>query len=256
MSLKNIDFSNVPEDQAEIIIPPTMQWWRGTRQGNDVLGIGGFEVQQKFATIPNQPNITFPGHGDGYGFKQLSLAVMATAKSWYDKYDNSRVFIYDENRKVYSKFRVWAYIKELGQEFIITFSSTNGMAMEKEVLGAFKQSVIAPAQKIQNRPFPLWTFWCPVKAGPVKVWDQGSHSTPPIFALTPPFDEDKLTKLYVGDEIASYIKGRWEEAQTWAKKMQTTDDSPQQSTPEQDYSEPQATTPDEPPPLTEDEFPF
>jgi hypothetical protein len=223
MSFFDQDFSDVPQDQAELILPPTIQWWRGDRTSQDeVLAKGGFELPVERYTLDGVETINFTHGGEaqpGYGFKGLHLAVLAHSKAWYDQDTGRRVYDYVENRRVFSKLRLWAVVKQVkGLEFLISFSGMDSKAVE-DMLNVFKKGVIKVASDKAGTSFPLYSFWMPVMAGPVKEWKQGGYSTPPRLVLQPPLSDEKFKELYVGQEVMAKAKVTWPVAQEWAKRM-------------------------------------
>lgn len=223
MSFFEGDFSNIPSEQAEIILPPTIQWWRGDRQSRHVvLCDGGFELPVDRYALEGVETLDFPHGGNaqpGYAFKGLHLAVLAHQKSWYDRETHRRVYGYSENRRVYSKLRLWALVKQIEcREFLVSFSGMDSKAVE-DFLNVFKKTVVKVASDGAGVQFPLYAFWLPVTAGQVVEWKQGGYSTPPRMVITPPVSEEKLKELYVGNEVIARAKAAWPVAREWADRM-------------------------------------
>jgi len=219
------DFGYVPEDQAEAVLPPLIQWRRGDLQNEDErLKAGCFQLPvERYGLDDVDPVDVLHGSKTipSYLFKGLHVAVIGWRKDWFTGRgeDMRRVTTYDPNVRAWSRTQAWVLVKQLGNaQFMLTFSRSNSMGFE-DALNQFRQTVIGPASQKARRAFPVYSFWMPVGVGDVREFkEQGTYATPPKLYLTPPVKEETLKDLYIGPDLVGVCKELYPQVKVWAER--------------------------------------
>lgn len=274
MSFLDQDFDYIPEDQAEVILPPLIQWRRGDLQSEDKrLNKGCFQLPIERYTIEGQEPVDVQHISSvvpSYLFGKLHVAVLGWRKDWFvGRGENRRrQTSYDPNVTAWSRIQAWVYVKELAGQFMLTFNSSNSIGFE-DALNQFRSTVIGPAGQKAKVTFPLYAFWMPIGPGEKKTFKkQGTYATPPAIYLRPPISDETLEKLFVGKENVEQFKGLWPQVNEWATRKFGEDDDVQDEEesfadngsqpPPRVQAEPEWPEPQQngPPALSEGEIPF
>lgn len=221
----NQDFDFVDESQAELVLPPLIQWHRGDLQNtNAALKNGCFQLPvERYSLDGVEPVDVLHGVNviPSYVFSGLSLAILAWRKDWLTgRGKESRLQLkFDANVPAWSRIQVWAMVKQLDNaQFVLTFSRSNSMGIE-EAIKQFRSTVIGAASQKARKNFPLYSFWCQISADqPKKFEKEGTYATPPKLALSGAVNDEMLAKLFVGRELVEAAAAAYPAAKEWATR--------------------------------------
>jgi len=104
----------------------------------------------------------------------------------------------------------------------LSFSATDSIGFH-DTLNLFRRHIISPAQQKAKIQFPLYSFWCPILAGPKKEFTRhNTYSTPPTLGFKSfPVSDDTLKKMYaVGSEAYQIAKDLFPMVHEWATSKQ------------------------------------
>lgn len=236
------DGHDIPEEHAdEDLSFPFIQWVHGTpamKQVHPVLGTGGFAMpttQFGAASATGEvPDFFTQGtlvHHNGdetpaFLAHSLSIAVIGTRFCWVGTHlgRSAMSSTYFDNAR--GKRQILCLVKGVDTigPVMITIRGTSSGDLGT-IIRDFRQQIVAPAQAIGKRKFPLYAFWMTITAGPRQERGESKKSfiTPPV----PGWDRDKLgdldsrrdvlRNLYVGSEVIEQAKGLWQTGQDWMK---------------------------------------
>lgn len=245
------------------------QWWNGQKafgRVHPVLGAGGWAMpaEQLMYVTDQVPQGWTPGelpHKDGnstpaFLTPEIAVAIIASRFSWVMRGARGPVVVPEYVDGAKGKVQALVAVRGLASAtpVMITASGMSGRAFG-QVLRAFRQQILAPATALAKRPFPLYAFWMPVRAGAaMNVGQTGKQSpiTPPVPAWDQEalMDADKrreiLRSLFVGQAVIDLCAGAWQDAQDWAEAVK-----------QQQPAEPNGQDEQElPPPDDDPEIPF
>lgn len=221
----NQDFDFVDESQAELVLPPLIQWHRGDLQNvNPLLKNGCFQLPvERYSLDSVEPVDVLHGVNviPSYLFGGLSLAILAWRKDWLTgRGQESRLQLkFDPDVRAWSRIQVWAMVKQLGNaQFVLTFSRSNSIGIE-DAIKQFRSVVIGAASQKARKNFPLYSFWCQVGPDkPKKFEKEGTYATPPKFIINGAMNDEMMSSLFVGRELVEVAAAAYPVAKEWAMR--------------------------------------